>query len=273
MNRINSETWRKIGKGALITGGIITGVALIPITMGFGAAGIVGGSIAAGIQSIIGNVAAGSIFAVCTSLGMTGVFATTATVGAILGSGGLVAYLASKFFAEKDAELVHETIDKRDNPEIIIKLLEARFPDQREEIRKKYYELYSHNNFDEDIINYVPSNLKIHVENLLIRTNEIVVQTENIQLLINGTFEDYINNEFKDCVDAILIDSIINNNDNPLLIVRLLNCRNEEQRKKIDSKFRDIKNDQNRSMLLYIIDFMPNHPEIPYLHILLDGVS
>ena len=61
-----SSIWKKIGKGALITGGVITGVALAPIALGFGSTGIVGGSIAATIQSAIGNVAAGSLFATCT---------------------------------------------------------------------------------------------------------------------------------------------------------------------------------------------------------------
>ena len=89
MNNNNQNIWKKIGIGAAITGGVIAGVALVPITMGFGTAGIIGGSIAAGIQSIIGNVAAGSIFAVCTSLGMTGVFASSAAVGTLLvGLGG-----------------------------------------------------------------------------------------------------------------------------------------------------------------------------------------
>ena len=178
MNRTNEEKWKKIGKVALITGSVITGIALIPIAIGFGTAGIVGGSIAAAIQSIIGNVAAGSLFAVCTSLGMTGVFASTATVGAILGD-------------EKDAKLLYETIKNGDNPDIIIMLLEVRFPEQRKEIRNKYNRLYPNNNFDEDITNYVPINLRVHIENLLIKTNEIVVQTENIKLFINYTFEDY----------------------------------------------------------------------------------
>ena len=79
----SSNIWKKIGIGAAITGGVIATVALIPIGLGFGTAGIVGGSIAAGIQAAIGNVAAGSLFAVCTSLGMTGVFASSAAVGAI----------------------------------------------------------------------------------------------------------------------------------------------------------------------------------------------
>ena len=38
-------------------------MAAVPIYMGFGTAGIVGGSIAAAIQSSIGNVVAGSAFA------------------------------------------------------------------------------------------------------------------------------------------------------------------------------------------------------------------
>ncbi|KAM3136461.1 hypothetical protein pb186bvf_011419 [Paramecium bursaria] len=42
--------------------------------LGFGIEGIVAGSIAAGIQSLIGNVSAGSVFAVCTSIGMGGAF-------------------------------------------------------------------------------------------------------------------------------------------------------------------------------------------------------
>ena len=180
MNNNNQNIWKKIGIGAAITGGVIAGVALVPITMGFGTAGIVGGSIAAGIQSLIGNVAAGSIFAVCTSLGMTGVFATSAAVGAILGAGGLAAYIKNRFSAKKDAELINKVIDKRDNPDIIIKLLEVRFPGQREEIREEYNKLY--NNFDEDIINYVPINSKIHIENLLKRTYEIIPETQNVIL-------------------------------------------------------------------------------------------
>ena len=62
MSNSNQNFWRKVGKAAAIAGGIIAGVAFVPISFGFGTAGIIGGSIAAGIQSIIGNVAAGSIF-------------------------------------------------------------------------------------------------------------------------------------------------------------------------------------------------------------------
>ena len=274
----SSNIWKKIGIGAGITGGVIAGVALIPISLGFGTAWIVGGSIAAGIQAVIGNVAAGSLFAVCTSLGMSGVFASTAAVGAILGAGGIAAYIKGRFSPENDAKLIHTTIENHDNPDIIIKLLEARFPPQRNEIRVKYNELYGNNhiNFDEQINNYVPDNLRAHTENLLINTNEIPINNEIIRLFLNNpnnpTFEDYCNKEFKEQNDAILIDNIINNNDNPLLIIRLLNYRNEEQRQKIDLFFREMKGD-TKEMKLYIIDFMPNNPEIPYLNFLLEWIK
>jgi aquaporin Z len=91
----SSNIWKKIGIGAAVAGGVIAGVALIPITLGFGGAGIVAGSVAAGIQAAIGNVAAGSVFAICTSLGMTGVFASSAAVGAILGAGILYLLLVN----------------------------------------------------------------------------------------------------------------------------------------------------------------------------------
>ena len=152
-----SNFWKKVGIGAAITGGVIAGVALLPITLGFGTSGIVAGSVAAGIQSVIGNVAAGSVFAVCTSLGMTGVFASSAAVGAILGTGGLAVYLKSKFSPENDARLIRATIENNDNPNIIINLLHSRFPDQIAQIRVRYEELFQGHNFDEDIINFIPN--------------------------------------------------------------------------------------------------------------------
>ena len=75
--------------GIAITGGVVAGVALIPVALWFGSVGIVGGSAAATIQSGIGNVAAGSLFSICQSLGMTGVFTAVAskaaTIAAIAG--------------------------------------------------------------------------------------------------------------------------------------------------------------------------------------------
>jgi len=135
-NSSDSSIMKKIGIGAAITGGVIAGAALLPITLGFGTAGIVGGSIAAGIQAAIGNVAAGSLFAASTSLGMTGAFASTSAVGTILGAGGsLTAYLNSSFNPENDSILINNFIKVKDNPIIInelanaiIKILESRNP-------------------------------------------------------------------------------------------------------------------------------------------------
>ena len=269
----NNNLWKKIGIGATITGGVIAGVALLPMTLGFGTAGIVGGSVAAGIQAAIGNVAAGSLFAVCTSLGMSGVFASTAVVGAILGAGGLAAYIKGNFQAPNDAELIHEIITNRDNPDLIIELLRARFPFQREEIRQQYNQKYPNNNFDNDIINYIPIDQRTHIENLLRNTSDIMAHTEIIRTFLNNqTFDHYFNNEFNFSLDAILIDNIINNNDNPLMIVRLLNYRNEEQRRQIDHQFREIKADGNRRMIEYIVEFMPDHPDIDYVNILLHDI-
>ena len=119
----NNDILKKVGIGAAIGGTIILCIALIPITMGFSTAGIVAGSVAAGVQASIGSVVTGSTFAICTSLGMTGVFATTAAVGSILGAGGLSLYLKNTFNPKKDAELINKVIKNNDNDDIIIKLL------------------------------------------------------------------------------------------------------------------------------------------------------
>ena len=79
---------------AAIAGCAIAGVVLLPASLGFGTSGIVAGSIAAGIQSAIGNVAAGSTFAICTSLGMKGVFATTSKFATSIGILGITNLLA-----------------------------------------------------------------------------------------------------------------------------------------------------------------------------------
>ena len=86
---INDKIMKNIGTGLLITGGLTLGMSLIPITIGFGTSGISAGSTAAGIQSSIGNVSAGSLFSILTSLGMTGTFTNTAGLGSILGFGGI----------------------------------------------------------------------------------------------------------------------------------------------------------------------------------------
>ena len=55
--------------------------------IGFTPLGIAAGSLAAGIQSSIGNVAAGSLFSILTSIGMTGVAPLGIGAGIIAGLG------------------------------------------------------------------------------------------------------------------------------------------------------------------------------------------
>ena len=54
----------------MIGGGALLAVSVAPIALGFGTVGVVAGTVAAGVQSSIGAVSAGSTFATLTSLGM-----------------------------------------------------------------------------------------------------------------------------------------------------------------------------------------------------------
>lgn len=94
-------SWETLGFGAAL--GILTGSgvsALIPTVIlpavGFGTGGITGGSIAAYIQSVIGNVIVGSLFASAQSAGAVGAISLTTIGGIILigGGTGVVAVVA-----------------------------------------------------------------------------------------------------------------------------------------------------------------------------------
>ena len=106
---------------------------------------------------------------------------------------------------------------------------------------------------------------------MLRKTNEIIVQTENVlKFLNNKPLLEYFQKEFIDYQDALLIQRVIENDNNPLIIIRLLNYRNEKQRKEIDLKFREIKGDHDKKLISYIEEFIPNHPDTPYVHKLLE---
>ena len=77
----------------LAAGGIATALGLGSTLFGFGAAGVVAGTAAAATQAAIGNVAAGSIFATMTSLGMQGILAGTAIGGGITTALGAIVAL------------------------------------------------------------------------------------------------------------------------------------------------------------------------------------
>jgi len=76
--------------GAFGAVGSYFGVPAILSGLGFGSIGVTGGSIAAGIQSSLGAVTAGSWFATLTSAGMTGLSAVPTMIftagGAIVGA-------------------------------------------------------------------------------------------------------------------------------------------------------------------------------------------
>jgi len=79
--------------GATVVVGVLAAPLVVPAalgTVGFSSTGVVGGSIAAGMQASIGNVAAGSAFAACQSMAMGGAIAPVATAasgtaGGVLG--------------------------------------------------------------------------------------------------------------------------------------------------------------------------------------------
>jgi len=68
--------------------------------------------------------------------------------------------------------------------------------------------------------------------------------------LNHQSLEDYIEQEFDAQRDASLVSSVISNKDDPLIIIRLLNIRNKEQRRKIIALNIEIE---------IIIDYMPDY--------------
>ncbi len=77
---------------------VISTIALIPNILGFGTVGIAAGSAAAGIQSWIGAVSSGSLFAIVQSLAMKGIFLGSSLVGAAIAGGGVVFEILRNFF-------------------------------------------------------------------------------------------------------------------------------------------------------------------------------
>jgi hypothetical protein len=81
----NNTTSAMFNSSALALPAVATAAAGAAMTSaGFGSSGIVDGSVAAGIQSAIGNVIAGSPFAICQSIGMSGGWVGMLVMGALL---------------------------------------------------------------------------------------------------------------------------------------------------------------------------------------------
>jgi hypothetical protein len=111
--------WAKENKNTLIAAGCVAAIsaALAPIIMpallgavGFSAGGVVAGSVAASIQASIGSVAAGSLFALCQTVG-TG--AALPLIGHLASVGlGLSAGLLAKVVAFLLRKLVEGGLEK-----------------------------------------------------------------------------------------------------------------------------------------------------------------
>ena len=86
-----------LGGGATYLGGTALTAA------GFGATGIVGGSIAAGVQATVGNVVAGSAFAALQSAGATGIIASATSAGATAAAAGVAMAAVSSETKKEEA--------------------------------------------------------------------------------------------------------------------------------------------------------------------------
>jgi len=79
-----------VAAGLVVGGGAVVAAPLVLSAAGFTAGGVAAGSAAAFVQSMIGNVAAGSWFALCQSAGAAGIATSSSavigTVGAAVGS-------------------------------------------------------------------------------------------------------------------------------------------------------------------------------------------
>jgi len=94
MRRKNPRTFTAVERSLRVAGGLsalpILGIAVLD-AIGFSSVGPVAGSVAAGIQSGIGAVKAGSAFALAQSITMTPAILAAASGGAVFGTGALAA--------------------------------------------------------------------------------------------------------------------------------------------------------------------------------------
>mmetsp|Transcript_17087 Transcript_17087/g.27277 ORF Transcript_17087/g.27277 Transcript_17087/m.27277 type:complete len:205 (-) Transcript_17087:6-620(-) len=79
-----TDRWKKVAVAGKVVavGGLVVATGGVGLALaGFSTAGIVGGSIAAASQASIGNIAAGSLFAMLQSAGATGAIASATSAG------------------------------------------------------------------------------------------------------------------------------------------------------------------------------------------------
>lgn len=108
-NNKEARSHKKLfGHKAVFGVGVALGVLTTPIivptalaTVGFTSAGVVGGSVAAGMQASVGNVVAGSAFSVCQSIAMGGSVPTV--VSAVSGvTTGTIGYIGSRLLRRQN---------------------------------------------------------------------------------------------------------------------------------------------------------------------------
>ena len=87
-------------------GSILTAFGCLGTWLGFSTTGVTAGSWAAFFQSLIGNVAPGSLFAILTSWGMKGVFALSSGLGIIILSFGILTSLFNSKEEKKEKTFI-----------------------------------------------------------------------------------------------------------------------------------------------------------------------
>jgi hypothetical protein len=113
-----AKPMRRFIKPAIVVGAVAGGILATPLvvpvalgTVGFSSTGVVGGSIAAGLQAQVGNVVAGSAFAACQSMAMGGSFSSVATVASGT-AGGLIGFVGTRVFGRKKRDNNNKPIAK-----------------------------------------------------------------------------------------------------------------------------------------------------------------
>ncbi|KAI0037572.1 hypothetical protein FA95DRAFT_1578748 [Auriscalpium vulgare] len=123
----------KVGAAAVVGAAAMPAVTTAGLgIVGFSSTGVVGGSIAAGIQSAIGNVAAGSLFAGCQSIAMGAAFPPLIlAIGAGVAAASAYRLLhRDKTDAGQGSGLVHvSTVNAHMYPCVIYMCITAHMPD------------------------------------------------------------------------------------------------------------------------------------------------
>lgn len=102
-----------VAAGLVVGGGAVVAAPLVLSAAGFTAGGVAAGSAAAFVQSMIGNVAAGSWFALCQSAGAAGIATSSSAVIGTVGTGvGSAAAGLSGLFKGKKKQAPADDVDQ-----------------------------------------------------------------------------------------------------------------------------------------------------------------